>query len=153
MYYIAICDDETFTCSAIEQQLLDLSEKANIPMQVDVFYSGNGFINYLRNKIQYDILFLDIELQDINGIEIARYLRNSMNDEHIQIIYISSKTEYALKLFKNRPMDFLVKPFTVDDIEHCFEYFKAEQDADRHLKNVKNQMLYNEIYRRRRKGR
>lgn len=37
MYYIAICDDETFTCSAIEQQLLDLSEKANIPMQVDVF--------------------------------------------------------------------------------------------------------------------
>lgn len=94
MYYIAICDDETFTCSAIEQQLLDLSEKANIPMQVDVFYSGNGFINYLRNKIQYDILFLDIELQDINGIEIARYLRNSMNDEHIQIIYISSKTEY-----------------------------------------------------------
>lgn len=46
MYYIAICDDETFTCSAIEQQLLDLSEKANIPMQVDVFYSGNGFINY-----------------------------------------------------------------------------------------------------------
>lgn len=44
MYYIAICDDETFTCSAIEQQLLDLSEKANIPMQVDVFYSGNQFL-------------------------------------------------------------------------------------------------------------
>ena len=50
MYYIAICDDETFTCSAIEQQLLDLSEKANIPMQVDVFYSGNGFINS-KNEI------------------------------------------------------------------------------------------------------
>lgn len=125
MYYIAICDDETFTCSAIEQQLLDLSEKANIPMQVDVFYSGNGFINYLRNKIQYDILFLDIELQDINGIEIARYLRNSMNDEHIQIIYISSKTEYALKLFKTRPMDFLVKPFNVNDIENTFLQAKS----------------------------
>uniref|UniRef100_UPI00402AC17A hypothetical protein n=1 Tax=[Lactobacillus] rogosae TaxID=706562 RepID=UPI00402AC17A len=48
----------------------------------------------------------------------------------------------------------LVNQYKTDnDIEHCFEYFKAEQDADRHLKNVKNQMLYNEIYRRRRKGR
>ena len=57
MYYIAICDDETFTCSAIEQQLLDLSEKANIPMQVDIFYSGNGFINYLRNKFNMTYCF------------------------------------------------------------------------------------------------
>lgn len=40
-----------------------------------------------------------------------------------------------------------------DKVGVYFEYFKAEQDADRHLKNVKNQMLYNEIYRRRRKGR
>lgn len=48
----------------------------------------------------------------------------------------------------------LVNQYKTDnDIEHCFEYFKAEQDADRHLKNVKNQMLYNEICRRRRKGR
>lgn len=48
----------------------------------------------------------------------------------------------------------LVNQYKLDnDIEHCFEYFKAEQDANRHLKNVKNQMLYNDIYRRRSKKR
>lgn len=57
MYYIAICDDETFTCSAIEQQLLDLSEKANIPMQVDVFYSGNGFLTICAIKFNTTYCF------------------------------------------------------------------------------------------------
>lgn len=130
MYYIAIVDDEIFTCADIEKILLKFSEKCQIPIEVEVFYSGEDFKKSIENGKYYDILFLDIKLPDINGINIANIIRNNMHNEQMQIIYISSKTEYALDLFKTRPMDFLVKPFTHNEVIEEFKQAKKLIDRE-----------------------
>ena len=120
-FHIAICDDENFTCSNIENILINYAEKNEIEIEVDVFYSGEEFIDMIRGEMHYDILFLDIELVSINGIDVGQIIRCEFNDDAMQIIFISSKTQYAMQLFRIRPMDFIVKPFTSDEIVAAFE--------------------------------
>ncbi len=56
-------------------------------------------------------------LKDSTGIEISDFIRNTLNDEATQIIYISAKKDYDRKLFMYRPFDFIAKPFRYEDIE------------------------------------
>lgn len=110
LYKIAICDDEKVTCSELETILLDIGKNMNLEFEVDIFYSGERLCEYLEQNNYYDIIFLDIELVNINGIEVGDFIRNRRKDEKTIIIYISSKEQYALRLFRVRPFDFLIKP-------------------------------------------
>lgn len=120
MYYVAICDDEEYTCSEIETCVMEYSKKNNIAVHIDVFYRGEEFQEVLKKKAYYDIVFLDIELNTTTGIDIAHSIRDEMDNEAMQIIYISSKQQYAMDLFKTRPMDFLIKPLSEEAIIEDF---------------------------------
>lgn len=121
MYYIAICDDEEYTCSEIEMCILEYTRKCNLEIDIDVYYSGEEFQRALQGKaVHYDILFLDIELITMTGMDIARMIRDEMDNEAMQIIYISSKQQYAMELFKTRPMDFLLKPLDKEAVVNDF---------------------------------
>lgn len=105
-----ICDDEKSTCAELEQKLLRYSCEKGVKLDIDVFFSGDSLVDYLCKGNNVDILFLDIEIPGFNGIIVGDYIRRVMENEQIFIIYISSKEQYALQLFQNRPFDFLVKP-------------------------------------------
>lgn len=113
---IAICDDEKGLCSELESMLENIGKKLNISMEISIWFSGEAIRDYLDKGNQIDIIFLDIELIKLTGIDIGRYIRNSLYDVKTQIVYISSKTSYALKLFKTQPYDFLVKPINQNDL-------------------------------------
>ena len=121
MYNIGICDDGKNVCSSLEKMILQYSEKKNIPVEIKVWYTGEGLFDYLKERQQIDILFLDIELFRMTGIEAGDYIRNRLEDRSMQIIYISGKSSYARELFKTQPMDFLVKPITQQDIDEALE--------------------------------
>lgn len=110
MYKIAICDDETCTCHELEQMLRESSLMSNPGLEIDVFYSGENLIAYLKNGVQYDFVILDIELVQLNGVDVGKYIREINHDFHTQIIFISSKDSYAMRLFAVSPLDFLIKP-------------------------------------------
>ena len=59
---------------------------------------------------------MDIELELINGIEVGRKIREEMDNQVLQIVYISGKVDYCMELFEIRPMHFLHKPIETDDI-------------------------------------
>lgn len=110
MIRIAIVDDENIICSQMEQYLIKIEEELNICFDIDVLYSGKELFQQIKQNIYYDVVFLDIEMKEINGIEVSDYIRNQLLDDNMQIVYISGKTQYALELFKYSPLDFLVKP-------------------------------------------
>ena len=114
MIKVAICDDDMAICELIEQTLENNSN------HMEVFYTGEELIRNLMSGKRYDVIFLDIELNSISGVEIGHKIRSELNDVITQIIYISSKENYAMQLFKIRPADFLVKPFGKDEIEGAF---------------------------------
>ena len=121
MYNIGICDDGENICASIENMILQYAEEKKIKTDIKLWYSGEGLCNFLEQGGHLDILFLDIELFELTGIEVGSYIRNKMEDRGMQIIYISGKSSYAQKLFKTQPMDFLVKPITQKQINDSLE--------------------------------
>ena len=110
MLKIGICDDDYSFCAQIEELLYEYAKRECLIIEIDVFYTGEDYLKYLEREPSLDILFLDIELGKVNGILIGRMIRSALENESTQIVYVSSKESYALQLFKNRPLDFLVKP-------------------------------------------
>lgn len=116
MINIGICDDGESICTEIEKIILQYSSDKKVPVDTNVWYSGEGLKAYLEADGQIDILFLDIELLNMTGICVGEFIRNHLENISMQIIYISGKTSYALQLFKTQPLDFLVKPIAADEI-------------------------------------
>lgn len=113
---IAICDDEQVICSQIENIILKYAAGNNEKVDTQVFYSGEELDRFLKMGHSFDLLFLDIELKLINGIEVGKKIRGEMDNQIMQIVYISSKDSYYRDLFDVRPMHFLQKPIVEDDI-------------------------------------
>lgn len=116
-----ICDDEKSTCAEIEQMLRHFAFEKCVKLEADVFFDGNALTRYLKQEKAPDILFLDIELPGVNGVEIGKYIRDILRNSEMFLVYISSKKEYALELFQNQPFDFLVKPIKKEKLYHVME--------------------------------
>ena len=121
MYNIGICDDGENICASVENMLLKYAEKKAVQVDVQVWYTGEKLRDYLASGNHLDILFLDIELFKMTGIEVGNYIRNVLDNMRLQIIYISGKASYAMQLFKTQPMDFLVKPIQQEHIDHAMD--------------------------------
>ena len=110
MITIAICDDEKEICSKVESILSDYSTSKKIKIDISVFYSGQNLLEYIRHGNSFDLIFLDIEMEQLNGIEFGNALRSELVDDDTRIVYISWKQSYAMDLFRIRPYHFLIKP-------------------------------------------
>lgn len=121
MYYIGICDDGENVCTSVENMILLCAKEQNILVDVEVWYTGEGLKDYLENGNSLDILFLDIELFKMTGIEVGNYIRKKLDNIGMQIIYISGKSSYAQQLFKTHPLDFLVKPISQEQINETIK--------------------------------
>lgn len=117
MYHIGICDDGKNICASIEEMVLRYTGNKEIPAEIKVWYTGEGLCDYLKQGGHIDILFLDIELFRLSGIEVGDYIRNRLEDRKMQIVYISGLPSYAQQLFKTQPMDFLIKPIEQEQID------------------------------------
>lgn len=139
MYRIGICDDDRELCAGLEEQICQIAKELHIKADVEVWYSGESILRDLGNGGQMDLLFLDIELVQKDGIAVGAFIRGEMDDMQTHIVYISSRQNYAMQLFKIQPLDFLVKPLSEEQIrdvlvrslrqnrrlKNCFEYQKG----------------------------
>ena len=121
MLRIAVVDDINEVCASVESILIKLSKKYGITSDIDVLYSGNELKKQFDMGSFYDVIFLDIEMEGLSGIDVSRYLRESMKNDSMQIVYISGKTEYAINLFDYDPILFLIKPLGEEKIEKAFK--------------------------------
>lgn len=121
MFKIAICDDNKLLCTQIEKQIDEFFSTELINYDIEVFFSGEEILSNLSEKEKYDLIFLDIELDRINGIHVGRYIREELLDDNTQIAFISAKSSYALDLFQVRPINFLIKPIAKDQIFKIIE--------------------------------
>lgn len=108
MFHIAICDDEVALCAQLESYLGAYISRGIV--KTETFYSADKLYEALGKGEYYDLIFLDIEFKLTDGVEIGRKIRDELEDEKVQIVYISAKQDYAMELFSVRPMNFLVKP-------------------------------------------
>lgn len=142
MFNIAICDDSLPTTTEIESLLLSLSNKIHIALNIDVFFDGTTLCNSLNQGEIYDLIYLDIEMKNLDGIQAAHLIRNS--NHHSLIIYISAYETYYKQLFEVEAFRFLSKPIDRKLFEKYF--FAAYKKLN--LKNEFFTFTFNQkIYR------
>ena len=108
MVRIAICDDQDIFQGTIKNKLNLLLKKECIKAQIDCYDSGDKLIKFLKeNKGIYDILFLDILMSDINGLDVAQEIRTF--DNRMQIIFLTSSSDYILQGYDVEALGYLIK--------------------------------------------
>lgn len=138
MLRIAICDDDKIICQQLEDMLADMEEENNEQFEVEVFYSGEELYRFLKKDNRYNLIFLDIEMRDLNGVEVGRKIRDEMNDETTQIVYISGREDYAMDLFEVRPLNFLIKPVSKIKVEAAVNKAIKILGESKHFYEYKN---------------
>ncbi|MDE6851643.1 MAG: LytTR family DNA-binding domain-containing protein [Lachnospiraceae bacterium] len=123
MYKIGICDDNELFCWEIERFILDYCDKIHLDIETIIFSCGEELLEHWNAGLSLDLLFLDIELQTTNGIFIGNEIRRSLEYESTQIVFVSIRKDYAMQLFKIRPLDFLIKPVSYQDVSKVIDTF------------------------------
>ncbi len=150
MIKVCVCDDDELIANKISSIIDSLAEEKNIKIKKDVYYSGSAMVRGIENNNSYyDLIFLDIEMEDIDGIEAAKRLR--LRDELANIIYVTSYQNYAIETFAVRPYQFVLKPFEDGVIEKHFMdvYERVLSDSEECFKfkfcNVHYKVLLKDI--------
>lgn len=139
---VALCDDEANFCDQIREMLLTVEDEKNI----SCFSSGEELL-LQSEKNFYDIVYLDIEMQGINGIEVAEKLKK--RNHNMIIIFVSSYTSYISRAFRVAAFQFLIKE-NVDREAVLSEYHRAKEryrkDHDHYTIKQKTDIRRFEIY-------
>lgn len=136
MIEILICDDDKYFCGYMENCILDWAFKNQREVNIEQCYSGKSLRQFIKKERPY-LLFLDIELGDETGIQIGDYIREGLKDENLQIVFVSSHSQYAMQLFHIRPFDFLVKPIRTEQLAQVLSSYHAVK-----LKDNKKYFIY-----------
>lgn len=113
MIRIAICEDEKEQQKLLKNYIEKILEGLSIKYSLDIFNSGEELLEKYSKDI--DLILLDIQLGEINGMDTARKIR--VLDNNVEIIFITSLIEYALEGYKVRAYRYLVKPVKYKDIK------------------------------------
>lgn len=86
MFRIAICDDERQFRKRIHDILIEYMNENDILYEIDEFESGKDFISLGINLAKYDIVFLDVNMDELDGMETAQKIRKVSNDVFIVFV-------------------------------------------------------------------
>ena len=94
MYKIAICEDDSYHANKIRKMLEDLLAERKILHKIEIYESGEDLCYEPAQIKEYDMIFLDVKMKKLDGIETAKVIR-SVNKE-VALTFISEFLEYAL---------------------------------------------------------
>lgn len=121
---VAICDDEKPMQTILENLLDEFGRLRNIDISIDKFDNGHDLLRVLNEK-EYEIVFMDYQMQDIDGMETSRLIRSRNTD--CVIIFVSAFPEVAVDSYEVNAFRFIVKPINKEKL------FKAIDD---HLRSI-----------------
>ena len=103
---IAIVEDDLIMSETLKQYVLQYFEGREHQCRITQFSDGDEILeNY---KADFDLIFLDIQMQRVDGIRTAECIRRL--DENVYLIFITNMANYAIKGYSVNALDFVLKP-------------------------------------------
>lgn len=131
MLNCVICDDEPIVCEQLLLHLHQFQEDKGEPLHITIFHSGEELLrDYQKNT---DLLLLDIQMEGLNGIDVARKVREF--DQDVCIIFITTMHHMAIDGYKVRAFGFLKKPVSYPELRYEL------QEAAAHIKRTKKRSI------------
>ena len=111
---IAICDDEESQRALIEKYLYEWAEAQGLALETVAFSDAEQFLFEWEEDKRYDLLILDIEMGAINGMDLAKKIREE--DEDMPIVFITGYENYMAQGYEVSAMQYLLKPMYKDKL-------------------------------------
>ena len=127
MYRFAICDDSQEDIKYIEKLIREWNKQTGYQIRIDRFPSGEAFLFAYEDDPGVDVLFLDIEMKELSGIELAQKLREL--GSRVQIVFVTGYMEYIAQGYDVEALHYLLKPVTEE---------KLRGVLDRAMERLKN---------------
>lgn len=115
---IAICDDEKQIINEYSKIINEYLFENNVVCSVDGFTQGKDFLLLAG---EYDLVFLDYDLPDMNGMDVARNIR--ANDGRISIVFLTAYPEHVYDSFEVDAFRYLLKPVSKEKIYETIDKF------------------------------
>jgi two-component system, LytTR family, response regulator LytT len=112
---IVIVDDCLQDQEKLKESIQRYCESNKENVDVTCFSSGKEFLDSNR---EFDVIFLDIEMPGIDGMQAARIIRE--HNKAVPIIFVTNMANYALKGYEVHAMDFIVKPIEYESFQDRF---------------------------------
>lgn len=107
MLNIAVVEDEINVSKQIESYINSFANEHRIEISISVYNNADDFLSYYKNN--FDLVFMDIELPGINGMDATIKLREK--DKNVMIVFVTNLMQYAVNGYSVNAYDFIVKPF------------------------------------------
>lgn len=127
MLKIAACDDSPIFLENVVQLIKRWSEQSMIPVDIYTFDNGDALIKK-NNFESMDIIFLDILMPLLNGMDTARELRQ--RDTAVRIIFLTSSPEFALESYDVKAQGYLLKPVAYEKVKEVLDECVSALDME-----------------------
>lgn len=119
MLQIAICDDEQFYRKTIQNLLIQYLQQKNLEYTIHLYQSGEEFLSQRENSVKYDIVFMDISMKKLDGIQTASQIRAFHSDT--QLVFVTAFIDYALEGYKVNAVRYIMKETLDTAIPECMD--------------------------------
>lgn len=109
LYKIAICDDEADFVAALRGQVSEILKNSGVAFDIAAFPSGEALLSHINQKSAgFDLIFLDIFMKEINGIDTAKAIR--LTNDSASIIFTTASGQYVYTGYEVQALQYLLKP-------------------------------------------
>lgn len=134
---IGICDDEEIFLDSLKEQIALQFHIMGTKFEIHVFNQGTNLI-HISEKLVFDIVFLDIEMPLMNGLEVASSLRET--NPFIHIIFVTNREDLVFSSFKYRPFRFIRKQRLLEELPEAIRHITKlmEEENQYYAVNINN---------------
>lgn len=115
---IAIVDDNVRERNELDKRIKILLSRSALNAETVEFGGGKEFIAEAKQN-NFEVVFLDIYMEDENGVEVAKELRSFVRN--CILVFTTTSTDHALDGFKVRALQYLVKPYADEELNAVFK--------------------------------
>lgn len=137
LYNVAVCDDDEKDRKRINDYLVRFGIQYDVDFKIDTFFCGKDLIDtYQKFKSKYHIIFLDMEMVGLNGMETAKRIRQ-LPDRNVLIVFVTSYPEFMQDSFDVQASQYLIKSLEYevfcDKMHKMLSYLS---DLETHIKLI-----------------
>lgn len=122
---IAVCEDDKNDIMQFQYAIEKASENIALKCSVEYFFSGEKLLSSVDKGKTYDLIILDIMMEEMDGIETAKRIQMELPES--EIAFFSSCRDYGPEAFTLHALHYLLKPVTVIKIEELLFRFSEKK--------------------------
>lgn len=145
MIRVALCDDEAQCLDDTRRMVEQWSSDCGITVRITCFDNADALILSIRSS-RPDVIFLDIMMPLLNGMDAAREIREL--DKTVEIVFLTSSSEFALESYGVKARGYVLKPVKFEQLTEILDEYAAALNEEPKNLLLKSAFGYHKIFLR-----